>query len=53
MNSRYLEMHFRLPESLRAIEGALRERLRKQLSRGKVECSLRFSPLQQEQDLNH
>lgn len=51
VNSRYLEMHFRLPESLRAIEGALRERLRKQLSRGKVECSLRFNPLQQEQDL--
>jgi len=51
VNSRYLELHFRLPESLRAIEGALRERLRKQLSRGKVECSLRFNPLQQEQDL--
>lgn len=52
VNSRYLELHFRLPESLRAIEGALRERLRKQLSRGKVECSLRFNPLQQEQDLS-
>lgn len=52
VNSRYLELHFRLPESLRAIEGALRERLRKQLSRGKIECSLRFNPLQQEQDLS-
>jgi uncharacterized protein (TIGR00255 family) len=52
VNSRYLELHFRLPESLRAIEGALRERLRKQLSRGKVECSLRFNPLKQEQDLS-
>lgn len=52
VNSRYLELHFRLPESLRVIEGALRERLRKQLSRGKVEVSLRFNPLQQEQDLS-
>ena len=51
VNSRYLELHFRLPESLRAIEGPVRELLRKQLNRGKVECSLKFSPAVQDQTL--
>lgn len=44
VNHRYLEPHFRLPESLRDIEGKLREQLRQALSRGKVECTLRFVP---------
>jgi len=43
VNQRYLETHFRLPEQFRALEIPLRERLRKQLQRGKVECNLRFS----------
>lgn len=46
VNHRYLELHFRLPESLRDIEGRLRELLRQRLSRGKVECTLRFMPEQ-------
>lgn len=44
VNHRYLEPHFRLPDSLRDIEGVLREKLRRGLSRGKVECTLRFVP---------
>ncbi|WP_372613010.1 YicC/YloC family endoribonuclease [Halomonas sp.] len=44
VNQRYLEPHFRLPESLRDLETAFREALRKTLARGKVECSLRFEP---------
>jgi len=52
VNSRYLELHFRLPEQLKAIEGPLREKLRKTLSRGKVECSLRYSLNEQQQDLS-
>lgn len=44
VNSRYLEPHFRLPDSLKAIEGPVRDILRKQLSRGKVECTLKFTP---------
>ncbi|GGK84810.1 YicC/YloC family endoribonuclease [Amphritea balenae] len=44
VNHRYLEPHLRLPESLRDLEGNLRETLRKKLSRGKVECTLRFVP---------
>ena len=41
VNHRYLEPHFRLPESMREIEPKLREQLRKSLSRGKVECGLK------------
>ncbi|MBA4501670.1 YicC/YloC family endoribonuclease [Marinobacterium marinum] len=44
VNHRYLEPHFRLPESLRDIEGHLREALRHAVSRGKVEATLRFVP---------
>ncbi|MBA6232176.1 MULTISPECIES: YicC/YloC family endoribonuclease [unclassified Colwellia] len=43
VNQRFLETYFRLPEQFRSIEPTLRERFRKQLNRGKVECSLRFS----------
>ena len=51
VNHRYLEPHFRLPESLRDIEGSLRERLRKAVSRGKVEATLRFVPEQSKEHL--
>ncbi|WP_346838186.1 YicC/YloC family endoribonuclease [Microbulbifer sp. SAOS-129_SWC] len=40
VNHRYLEPHFRLPEAARPLETKLRESLRKQLSRGKLELSL-------------
>ncbi|MGH8354212.1 MAG: YicC/YloC family endoribonuclease [Pseudomonas sp.] len=43
VNHRYLEPHLRLPESFRDLEGAVREALRQGLSRGKVECTLRFA----------
>ena len=43
VNQRFLETYFRLPEQFRGIELVLRERFRKQLNRGKVECSLRFN----------
>ncbi|PIE20552.1 MAG: YicC family protein [Neptuniibacter caesariensis] len=51
VNHRYLEPHLRLPENLKELEGALREKLRKTLSRGKVECTLRFHPDAQVQQL--
>lgn len=44
VNHRFMEPHLRLPEQLRDLEGALRETLRKRISRGKVECTLRFVP---------
>ena len=43
VNQRFLETYFRLPEHFRGIEPILRERFRKQLNRGKVECNLRFN----------
>jgi len=43
VNHRYLEPHLRLPESFRDLEGSVREALRQGLSRGKVECTLRFT----------
>jgi uncharacterized protein (TIGR00255 family) len=52
VNSRYLELHFRLPETLRAVEAQVREVLRKSLQRGKVECSLKFTPQLQSQSMN-
>jgi uncharacterized protein (TIGR00255 family) len=38
VNNRYLDIQFRLPEELRAIEPALRELLAARLTRGKIEC---------------
>ena len=43
VNQRFLETYFRLPEQFRGVEPLLRERFRKQLNRGKVECNLRFN----------
>ncbi len=42
VNHRYLELGLRLPDELRAIEPALRERTAAKLTRGKVDLSLRF-----------
>ena len=43
VNSRYLEVDFRLPAGIREIEPALRGHLRDVLSRGKVDASLRLT----------
>ncbi|RKS87624.1 uncharacterized protein (TIGR00255 family) [Orbus hercynius] len=42
VNQRYLETYIRLPEQLRSLEPLIREKLRNRLTRGKVECNLRF-----------
>lgn len=42
VNQRYLETCLRLPEQFRSFEPVLRDRLRKRLSRGKVEVNLRY-----------
>tara|TARA_R110000868_G_scaffold250343_1_gene506850 strand:- start:420 stop:1328 length:909 start_codon:yes stop_codon:yes gene_type:complete len=52
VNHRYLEPHFRLPDSFRELEPALRELMKKHLNRGKVECALRLQSGQQVQALN-
>ena len=51
VNHRYLESQFKLPEKLRQLEPALREKLRARLARGKVECHLHFKMNEQEQAL--
>ena len=38
VNSRFLDVHFRLPDELRVIEPLLREQITAALSRGKVDC---------------
>ncbi|MDT0595092.1 YicC/YloC family endoribonuclease [Glaciecola petra] len=43
VNQRYLETFYRIPENFRALEPSLRDRLRKKLNRGKVECGLRIN----------
>ncbi len=42
VNHRFLETTVRLPEELRGIEPAVRERVTARLGRGKVECNLRL-----------
>lgn len=44
VNHRFLETFVRLPEDLRPLEMAVRERVGARLDRGKVDASLRFAP---------
>jgi len=43
VNHRYLDIQFRMPEELRVLESALRERIAARVSRGKVECRISFN----------
>ena len=43
VNHRYLDIQFRLPDDLRAVEPALRELLNENVARGKVECRVTFT----------
>ncbi|MCO6537211.1 MULTISPECIES: YicC/YloC family endoribonuclease [Gilliamella] len=54
VNQRYLETYIRLPEQFRSLEPMIRERLRNRLTRGKIECNLRFEldPAAQNQELS-
>ncbi len=44
VNHRYLEMNIRLPDELRFLEMAVRERIGTRLGRGKVECRINYRP---------
>src|SRR5436190_13528262 len=44
VNHRYLELSLRMPEELRAIESALRERVAAKVSRGKIDMGIRYRP---------
>src|SRR4051794_40769783 len=40
VNPRYLDLSIRLPDELRSLESALRERIAAESKRGKVECRI-------------
>ncbi len=44
VNHRYLDIQFRLSDEFRPLESPLREAIGKNLSRGKVDCRLNFTP---------
>ena len=44
VNSRYLDMNFRIVEEVRVVEPALRELISGRLNRGKVDCRLNLLP---------
>ena len=46
VNHRFLESGFRLPDDIRAAEGELRQRLAREVKRGKVDCSITHRRLQ-------
>jgi len=45
VNSRFLDLQFRLPDDLRQVEPRLRELLAARISRGKFECRMALAPL--------
>ncbi len=44
VNSRYLDLSFRLNEDFRPLEPSLRERIGQRVKRGKLECRIGFQP---------
>jgi uncharacterized protein (TIGR00255 family) len=45
VNHRYLDISLRLPEEVRMLEASIREHISKRINRGKIDCTLRFEPL--------
>lgn len=43
VNNRYLDSTFKVPDNFRALEGDLRNQLKGQLFRGKVDCLLKIT----------
>jgi uncharacterized protein (TIGR00255 family) len=43
VNHRYLDIQLRMPDELRAFEGAMRESISAQLQRGKVDCRVNYT----------
>jgi uncharacterized protein (TIGR00255 family) len=55
VNARFLDLQFRIPDELRALEPLLREQLAARLARGKVDCRLALNggdARQEERTLN-
>lgn len=50
VNSRFLDLSFRTPDLLRAIEGPAREAISATVRRGKLECRISFAPAASQDD---
>jgi len=50
VNHRYLDVSLRLPEEIRVIETKLRDGIQKGLSRGKIDCTVRYQPQEMSAD---
>jgi len=50
VNSRYLDLHFKLDDAIKNLEPAVRERIAAKMSRGKIECKLSLIPITQLQN---
>lgn len=48
VNSRFLDLHLRLPETLNGLEAQARQRLKERLGRGKVELNLQWAKQSQQ-----
>jgi uncharacterized protein YicC (UPF0701 family) len=53
VNSRFLDLSFRTPDQLRAIEGLAREAITSNVHRGKLECRISFAPTASQDDVIH
>ncbi|HEU4854336.1 MAG TPA: YicC/YloC family endoribonuclease [Nitrosospira sp.] len=53
VNSRYLDIQFRLPDEFRLLEATMREFLAARLKRGKIDCRVNFSRVAGMEDLQH
>lgn len=52
VNNRYLDVNLRIPEELRGLESQLRDQIASKLKRGKVDCTLKFQAVTQQESLN-
>jgi uncharacterized protein (TIGR00255 family) len=53
VNSRFLDLSFRTPDQLRAVEGPAREAISATVRRGKLECRISFAPTAAQDDALH
>jgi len=53
VNSRFLDLSFRTPDQLRAVEGPAREAISSKVHRGKLECRISLAPTAAQDDVIH
>ena len=53
VNSRFLDLSFRTPDPLRAVEGQAREAITSKVHRGKLECRISLAPTAAQDDVIH